>query len=117
MTKQEKGKAPAGTRASNQIEIGNIKMINNSLPDTTDFDTKFILKTGHARVWVQSQNVPNADPVVELTDDFESNLLLTPAEALSLAAALQSVAVHLMEEPRTLTRKTEPGAPQFEEGI
>ena len=42
----------------------------------------------------------------------------TPETACALAAALQAVAVHVMEQqPREIRRITEPGAPAFEEAI
>ena len=42
-------------------------------------------------------------------------LSFTPEQACAVAAALQAVAVHVMEQqPREIRRSTEPGAPQFE---
>lgn len=41
---------------------------------------------------------------------------VTAAEALQLAAAIQAVAIDLMEqEPREIRRRTEAGAPSFEQ--
>ena len=57
------------------------------------------------------------EPVVVLRT-FEELLTFTPAEACALAAALQAVGVFLMEEePRIITRRTEPGNPSFEETV
>lgn len=48
----------------------------------------------------------------------EGLLTFTPAEACALAAALQAVGVFLMEEePRIITRRTQPGSPSFEEDL
>ncbi len=102
--------------------------MNASIPEIA---VNFDINTGHARVQIQSEadywrdyDQPYADEVTEkgdlvrLTDNSEAHILLSPAEALSVAAALQAVAIHLMERrPREIHRKTEPGAPGFEESI
>lgn len=75
-------------------------IMKQSTPDKS-FST-FDIATGHARIFVEENReywggdttVPMA---VRLTDDSESHMLLSPAEALSVAAALTAVAVHLME--------------------
>lgn len=82
-------------------------------------DAQFILSTGHARIWVKpALHGRTGESIVELTDDYESNMLLSPAEALSVAAALTAVATHVLEEEsRFITRRTAPGQPAFEEAI
>lgn len=71
------------------------------------FSSRFDLTTGNARITVESDNQywgegALADParadLVRLTDDMDAHMLLEPSEALALAAALQAVAVHLMED-------------------
>ena len=92
----------------------------STVPQAVDkFDARFILSTAHARIWVQPEtHGRTGEAIVELTDDYESNLLLSPTEALSVAAALTAVATHVLEEEsRFITRRTVPGAPAFEEGI
>lgn len=41
----------------------------------------------------------------------ERHMTFSPESACALAAALQAVAVHQLEEPRELRRNTEPGTP------
>ncbi|WP_458838484.1 hypothetical protein [Leucobacter sp. HY1910] len=56
-------------------------------------------------------------PVIVL-DVPERDAALSLEQALSVMAALQSSVVRLMEEQgRQITRRTEPGAPSFEETI
>lgn len=90
-----------------------------SIPHPSDnFDALFTLLIGTNRVWVQPASRPNGDSIIELTDDRDSNLLMTPSEALAVAAALQSVATHVLEEEsRFVRRRTEPGQPAFEEVV
>lgn len=70
-----------------------------SIPHPSDsFDALFVLSVGRNRVWVQPTSLAkNGESVIELTDDHDSNLLMKPTEALAVAAALQAVAVHIME--------------------
>ena len=90
--------------------------MNTIQPQHADkLSSAFSIATTHARISVGSEReywADNALPdVVRLTDDSESHMLLTPAEALSVAAALQAVAVHLIR------RSTEAGNPSFEEAL
>lgn len=122
-----KRKAPNAKQFDDSREEGNnrntIKQLRNESVKTSishtakEFDPSFFLTTGRARIWVRPESLTSGEPVVELTDDYDSNMLLSPAETLSVAAALQAVATYLLEEPKQLRRKTEPGAPSFEEGI
>lgn len=83
--------------------------MNTSIPQAGSDREKFSsfeVATGHARIFIEENReywggdttVPLA---VRLTDNSESHLLLSAAEALSVAAALQAVAVHLMEQAST----------------
>lgn len=85
------------------------KTMNTSIPQAGSGREKFSsfeVATGHARIFIEENReywggdttVPLA---VRLTDNSESHLLLSAAEALSVAAALQAVAVHLMEQAST----------------
>ncbi|MFC5337533.1 hypothetical protein [Leucobacter denitrificans] len=93
--------------------------MNTSIPHPSDnFDALFVLHVGRNRVWVQPASLANGESIIELTDDLTSNILMKPNEALAVAAALQSVATHVLEEEsRFIRRCTEPGAPQHEEAI
>lgn len=83
-----------------------------------NFDALFALSVGRNRVFVQPASLANGDSIIELTDDHDTNLLLKPNEALAVAAALQAVATHVLEEEsRFIRRRTEPGQPAFEETI
>ena len=86
-----------------------------SIPHPSDnFDALFTLLVGRTRVWVQPASRPNGESVIELTDDLDSNLLMKPTEALAVAAALQAVATHVLEEEsRFIRRSTEPGTPDL----
>lgn len=74
-----------------------------TIPDTSDsFKSPFAsfdLSTAHARIFVESEGEyqGNDDLRVRLTDNNDAHILLSAAEALSVAAALQAVAVHLLE--------------------
>lgn len=83
----------------------------------TDFNTS-INVAGHT-VSVGTMTGGNEPDVPVVTfRTAEEDIAFTPTEACALAAALQAVAVHLMEsEPREIRRTTEPGAPAFEESI
>jgi hypothetical protein len=93
--------------------------VNTRLPQNpSKFEAQFILSTGQTRIWVMPELVTDGKSVVSLTDDHDANILISPAEALSVAAALQAVAVHLMEsEPREIRRHTAPGSPSFEDDV
>lgn len=96
---------------------GNETMSSLSHP-SDNFDARFVLNVGRNRVWVQPATLAKGGSVIELTDEYDSNLLLAPNEALAVAAALQSVATLVLEEEsRFITRHTEPGQPAFEEAI
>lgn len=100
-------------------------------PIISEFSSRFDISTGHARIEVQSEadywrphdgtyasEIAEQGDLVRLTDNSESHILLSPGEALSVAAALQAVATHLLEDKsHTITRRTEPGQPAFEEAI
>lgn len=91
--------------------------------------THFDLTTGHARIRVQSEadywhqydsqhstDITQAGGLVRLTDDSDAHILLSPTEALSVAAAIQAIAVGLLERsPREIRRSTEPGQPAAED--
>lgn len=66
------------------------------------FNTRFALALSDCRVDIESDRAYWGDDSIEdrvrLTDTAESLLLLTPAEALSVAAALQAVAVDMLEQ-------------------
>ncbi|MFV0435590.1 MAG: hypothetical protein ACK5LO_16655, partial [Leucobacter sp.] len=87
--------------------------MNTSVPrDPARFDTRYDVRTKHARIAVESERaywaehgypervdyLTGAGDLVRLTDDQDAHLLLSPAEALTVAAALQSVATYLLEE-------------------
>lgn len=80
--------------------------MNTIQAQAADKFSSFEITTGHARIFIEENReywggdttVPMA---VRLTDNSESHLLLSAAEALSVAAALQAVAVHLMEQTGT----------------
>lgn len=116
-----------GDRSTNYQKEETMKLI---IPESS---SRFDISTGHARIEVQSERdywiadggytdrvnyLADAGDLVRLTDDQGAHLLLSPAEALSIAAALQAVATHLLEDKtHTITRRTEPGQPAFEETI
>ncbi len=117
MTASKKNAPEALQRVEGETQNLGKESIMNSLPTASDnFDALFVLKVGRNRVWVQPASRQNGESIVELTDDLDSNLLLRPNEALAVAAALQSVATHVLEEEsRFIRRRTEPGAPAFED--
>lgn len=54
--------------------------------------------------------------LVRIDNGIDGPIHLDAAEALQVAAAVQAVAVDLLEQqPREITRRTEPGAPGFED--
>lgn len=115
-----KKKAPAATGAINtETPRKRNESMNTSIPHPSDnFDALFVMSVGRNRVWVQPASLANGESIIELTDDLNSNLLMKPTEALAVAAALQAVATHVLEEEsRFIRRRTEPGQPAFEEGI
>ncbi len=92
--------------------------MKTSLPQPEGFSTRFELpsltvgniavRAGH----LVGNNEPD-QPIVVL-DVPARDAALTAAQALSLAASLQAVSVFLLEaEPRTVTRRTEPGTPDL----
>lgn len=123
MTSPEMKKAPAATGAINtETSSKRNESVKTSLPQPEGFSTRFELpsltvgniavRAGH----LVGNNEPD-QPIVVL-DVPARDAALTAAQALSLAASLQAVSVFLLEaEPRTVTRKTEPGSPSFEEAI
>ena len=109
-----------GQKSETNNHEGNQTMtILADTPDARKFSTRFDLRTRNTRVEVQSERDYSAEDVdlVRLTDDQEAHLLLSPAEALSVAAALQAVATHLLEDQphhRSITRQTAPGQPEHD---
>ncbi|QZY52712.1 hypothetical protein [Leucobacter tenebrionis] len=108
--------------------LGKGTIMNQSTPEKS-FST-FEVATAHTRVYIESDDefcaqagISNEMRVLDTTgmirlDTGDDVTFLRPAEALSVAAALQAVAVHLMEAaPRELRRNTEPGNPAFEEEV
>lgn len=87
----------------------------SSLSHPSDnFDALFVLRVGGNRVWVQPASLSDGQSIIELTDDHDSNVLMKPTEALAVAAAIQAVATHVLEEEsRFIRRCTEPGEPDF----
>lgn len=115
-----KKKAPALDGVSGAIDNQNknlerrIDSVNTIQPQTTDnFDTRFKLSTGQTRILIEAAEDPVVSErrVVSLNGEDSLHLRLRPEEALSVAAALQAVATYLLEEPRQLRRRTEPGEP------
>lgn len=81
-----------------------------------NFDALFVLRVGRNRVWVQPSSLANGESVIEFTDDHESNILMKPTEALAVAAALQAVATHVLEEESRFIRHcSETAAPSVGE--
>lgn len=80
-------------------------------PETANpsFDPTFRIQLGAHEVAVVG---PDDDGIVVLRLGDDGERVFAPSQALALAAALQAVAVHLLEEPRVITRSTEPGEPE-----
>lgn len=109
-----------GVRSTNYQKEETMKQ---SLPNNrTDFDTRFTLPTvnignislraGH----MTGGNEPD-QPIVVL-DVPARDAALSAQQAISLGAAISALGVHLLEqEQRTITRRTSPGQPAFEESI
>ena len=131
MTNPHKKKAPDAAVAKQDREEGkqfdsNIQeggQTMSTVPQASDkFSTAFTLPSVNvgsitARAGVMTGGDEPDTPVVVL-DVPDRNAALTPAQALSIAASLQSLAVYLMEqEGRELHRRTEFGQPAFEEAI
>lgn len=107
MTSPEMKKAPALSGVTGAIRTETIPLEGNETMNTiqaqaADNFSTYNIATGNARISIESdrdywQNdtLPNR---VRLTDNADAHLLLSPAEALSISAALTAVAVHLMEQ-------------------
>lgn len=75
----------------------------------TSFDPSFRIHLGdHTAAVVE----PDDDGIIVLRLGDDGERVFAPSQALALAAALQAVAVHLLEEPRIIRRSTEPGEPE-----
>lgn len=111
---RHKKKSPA---ASGEISTESHYERNESVKSTLpQFNTSFEIATKHASISVDAAH--GNDEAIVCLDIDGMHSPLSPAEALSVAAALQAVAVHQMESrPREIRRKTEPGAPSFEESV
>lgn len=133
MTSPEMKKASAATEAIKKSEPNPYEgeQTMSTVPQTADkFSNEFSIATTHARVYIEpdddycekygikpEQRALDTAGMLRL-DTGEDVVFLSPAEALSVAAALQAVSVHLLEQqPREIRRSTEPGAPSFEEAI
>lgn len=114
----EKKKAPAGQGEGNKSEPiiqEQEQTMSTIIAHTPDkFDTTFALTTASGRVWAELDTDRAGKPVVALLDDLDSSMRFTATEALAVAAALQALAVHLLEEPREIRRVTEPGSPEID---
>lgn len=124
MTSPEMKKAPAATGAikNRSTNYQKEETMNTIIPEATvnQQATKFDTTIHVAGLTIAPVNL-SGDMTVAIDYDGElpgELLAFTPHQACALAAALQTVAVHLLEEePRHITRHTEPGNPSFEEAI
>lgn len=85
-------------------------------PETANrglFDPTFTIRVGAYSSAIVEPDTKEGLVAVTLGNDDKR--YLAPAEALSLAAALQAVSTFLLEEPREIRRSTAPGQPQAEE--
>lgn len=123
MTNPDKQKAPDAAVAKQDREEGNRNTYQGDPMDTSlpripaHFETTIrVAGLTVAPGELTGGNQPDEAVVTLITR--EETISLAPAEACALAAALQAVAVHLMENtPRELRRNTEPGNPAFEEEV
>lgn len=93
------------------------------------FNARFLISTEFGPITVESEReyiarYDSAESVIfkglDLVriDNGNDVVHVDAAEALQLAAAIQAVAVDLLEQqPRYVRRTTEPGAPSFEEAL
>lgn len=119
MPHETKKKAPVSVQLAEAVNRNPFEgdPMSTTVPHPSDnFDAQFILNAGRNRVWVQPATCGKSGAsIIELTDEFDSNLLMKPSEALTVAAALTAVATHVLEEEsRFIFRRTEPGQPSFE---
>lgn len=104
--------------------------MNTSVTHAPDnFDARFLISTEFGSIAVESEreyiarfdsaeSVLLKDLDLVRIDNGNEVIHVDAAEALQLAAAIQAVAIDMLEQqPRYLTRRTEAGAPAFEEGI
>lgn len=87
------------------------------------FDTMFVSSGNHGGARISttlgtSEYLGGHDIIVLFGNELSGITYLSPQEARELAAALQALATHIEEiEGTPITRRTEAGAPAFEEGI
>ncbi len=104
-------------------------IVSQERENTNPFNSRFVINAELGHIFVEAEheylarcNVRNAvalsDNALIRIDGSDGPLLVTAAEALQVAAAIQAVAIDLLEQqPREIRRNTEPGNPSFEEGI
>lgn len=80
---------------------------------THEFDPTFRIQVGAYSTAIVEPDTEEG--LIALTFGNDGERYLSPAEGLSLAAALQAVSTFLLEEPRVIRRTTEAGAPRTEE--
>lgn len=104
--------------------------MTTSLPKTASiFDARFLIDAEFGPITVESEReyiarfggteaVIFKDLDLVRIDNGNDVIHVDAAEALQLAAAIQAVAIDMLEQqPRYLKRRTEPGNPHFEEAI
>lgn len=104
---------------ANRIRLEGKESMHTTLPV---IGHKYEIATIDGRVWLESERdfwgAPELAPNVRISAENGSHFVISAPEALSIAAALNAVAVRLMDTaPREIHRHTKPGNPPFEDDV